>query len=325
MDARDFMPDAAVIEGIRGNLASYEGRRGAAHGAVRWRVPVFLGLLIAATVLVAWGFNRFADPQEQWLSSPHMFLYVGAFFAAFFVYSLATKPATDLQQSLRDELLPIAFGFVKDMQYSRKTTPRSFASLPRQVVGTFNRQGFDDIISGTYEDFSFELYEASLSHKVGKSDTKVFKGVIVAFRTVQTFTGLLVATRKTGKVTKFFAGLFGGGKLAQIESGVPALDAAYDFRTDNEPAARPLVGGRLAQALIWLRDAWPEAPGLVALHGNDGFLLLPQNKNFFELPPISVPLDYKAHVEPIIADMAAMLATAALVRKACAAEAEPQP
>jgi hypothetical protein len=38
-------------------------------------------------------------------------------------------------------------------------------------------------------------------------------------------------------------------------------------------------------------------------------------KNFFELPGISQPLDYKGHVEPMVADMAALLATAALVRK----------
>jgi hypothetical protein len=58
----------------------------------------------------------------------------------------------------------------------------------------------------------------------------------------------------------------------------------------------------------------------VALKGSDGFLLIPQSKNFFELPGISKPLDYKGHVEPMVADMAALLATAALVRKAGVAD-----
>jgi hypothetical protein len=53
----------------------------------------------------------------------------------------------------------------------------------------------------------------------------------------------------------------------------------------------------------------------VALKDKDGFLLIPLSKNFFELPGIRRPLDYKADVEPMIADMAALLATAALVRK----------
>ncbi len=75
------------------------------------------------------------------------------------------------------------------------------------------------------------------------------------------------------------------------------------------------MSGRLAQALKWLGETWPDDPARVALDGSDGFLLLPQPKDFFELPDISVPLDYQTHVAPMIADMGAMLATAALVRK----------
>jgi hypothetical protein len=103
--------------------------------------------------------------------------------------------------------------------------------------------------------------------------------------------------------------------MQDLSSGVPELDAAYEFRTDNIEAARPLVTGRLAQALKWLGETWPDDPARVALNGSDGFLLLPQTKNFFELPAISVPLDYTRHVAPMIAEMGAMLATAALVRK----------
>ncbi|TIT30929.1 MAG: DUF3137 domain-containing protein, partial [Mesorhizobium sp.] len=124
----------------------------------------------------------------------------------------------------------------------------------------------------------------------------------------------LVATRRTNAVVGFFRGMF-GSKLQDLSSGEPFLDAAYEFRTDNVEAARPLVTGRLAQALKWLGETWPDEPARVALNGSDGFLLLPQAKNFFELPAISVPLDYQTHVAPMISDMGAMLATAALVRK----------
>lgn len=80
--------------------------------------------------------------------------------------------------------------------------------------------------------------------------------------------------------------------------------------------------GKLAQALAWLRETWPEQPSRVALQDRDGFLLIPLSRNLFELPAISQPLDYKLHVEPMIADMAALLATASLVRKAGAVDAK---
>ena len=314
-DAKGFMPDDAVIAGIRKDIEQYETERASAYTAVKWRVPVFLAVLIVPAVILVFAFNSFADPNEQWFSAPHMFLYVGTFAAAIFVYRAAMRPATKLKQSFRAHVLPIVFGFIKEMRYTNGARPDSFDRLPKQATGSFNRQTFDDVIAGKYEDFPFELYEAHLVQGSGKSSQTVFRGVVVVFETIAPFPGLLVASRRAGQVSKFFRDMFGTGGLQQVESGVAGLDELYEFRTDNPGAARPLVAGRLAKALQWLGESWPGEPARVALEGRDGFLLLPGGKNFFELPGISQPLDYKAHIEPMVADMVQLLATAALVRK----------
>jgi hypothetical protein len=314
MEAKDFLPGEDVIAGIKAELERYEAERGSTHRAVLWRVPVFDGLTFAVIFAIAWFFNSLADPNEQWLSTPHVLLYVFGLAALFFVHSRAVRPAKRLQQSLRERILPVIFGFIEKIGYRYEATPDSFSRLPRETVGSFNREYFDDVISGRYEGFPFELYEATLRQKAGKSSSEVFKGIVVAFETIAPFPGVLVASRKAGKVAGFFRGFF-GEKLQELQSGNAALDEIYEFRTDNPEAARPLVTGRLAQALEWLGETWPENPSRVALKGRDGFLLIPQMKNFFELPGISQPLDYKGHVEPMVADMAALLATAALVRK----------
>jgi hypothetical protein len=315
MDARGLMPDDAVIAGIRKDIERYEAERAGAYAQVKWRVPVFLGVLLIAAAVIAYGFNDFADPNEQWFSSPHVFLYFGTAVAAFFAYGFAMRPATKLRQSFREHVLPLVLGFIRDVRYANAVTPDSFDRLPKQATGSFNRQNFDDVVSGRYEDFAFELYEATLSQKAGKSDSTVFKGVVVAFETMTPFPGLLVAVRRAGTVSKFFRDMFGTGGLEEVQCGVASLDEAYEFRTDNAGAARPLVSGRLAKALQWLGETWPGEPARVALQGRDGFLLLPTTKNFFELPGISAPLDYKVHIEPMVADMVALLATASLVRK----------
>ncbi|PZV39160.1 DUF3137 domain-containing protein [Mesorhizobium kowhaii] len=314
METADFMPSEAVTAGIRKGIEIYEAARASAVRQVRWRVPLFVGLVLVFVVLVAWLFNKVADPNEQWFSTPHVFLYVIGFAASILLYFQAMKPATRLRQSFRETLLPIIFGFIADMRYQHGGRPNSFDRLPREAVGPFNRQSFDDVVSGRYEEFPFELYEAELREGSGKGSSTAFKGVVVAFEAIEPFPGILVATRWTNAVVGFFRGMF-ASKMQDLSSGVPELDAAYEFRTDNIEAARPLVTGRLAQALKWLGETWPDDPARVALNGSDGFLLLPQTKNFFELPAISVPLDYTRHVAPMIADMGAMLATAALVRK----------
>lgn len=316
MRADEFMPGEAAVAGIRADIERYEAERSRAHRAVLWRVPVFDGLVLAAIFAIARAFNNanIAHPNEQWLSTPHVLLYVFGMALLFFVHSQATKPARQLQQSLRGRILPVIFGFIGTVAYRHGETPDSFERLPRETVGSFNRQSFDDVVSGYYDGFPFELYEATLRSKAGKSSSEVFRGIVVSFETVTPFPGVLVAARRAGKVAGFFRGLL-GEKLQEIHSGDAALDEVYEFRTDNVEAARPLVTGRLAQALKWLLETWPENPPRVALRDRDGFLLIPLSKNFFELPGISQPLDYKGHVEPMVADMAALLATAALVRK----------
>jgi len=316
MDAKDFMPDEAAIAAIRAKLERYEADREVAAKRVRLRVPIYLGIVLAVVLVLAWAFNSFADPSEQWLSAPHVFLYVGGVIAAIIAYVYATGPATDLQQEFRAQLFPIVFGFIKDFKYRRGGEPDSYGRLPPQTIGSFNQRGFDDIISGIYGGSRFELYEASFSTKSGKNTTtRNFRGIVMAFELATPFPGLLIATRKTGKVVTFFSEIFGGDRMEELTSGNEALDSAYDFRSDNVEAARPLVIGHLMQALQWLGEMWPGEPVRIGLHGADGFLLIPHEKNFFELPGIGTTLDYSAHIAPMLADMAQLLATTSLVRK----------
>ncbi|MEQ1943254.1 hypothetical protein ABMA32_12630 [Mesorhizobium sp. VNQ89] len=322
MKADDFLPGEDVIAGIKADMDRYEAERTRVHRSLLWRVPLFDGLTLLVIFGLAWLANGLAHPQELWFSTPHIFIYMFGFAALLFMHAQAVKPAKNLQQALRDRAIPVIFRFIEDIKYGHGTTPLSYERLPREMLGAFNRQQFDDVISGRYEDFPFELYEATLRQKSGKSSSEVFKGVIIAFQTPTPFKGVLFAARKSGKVAGFFRGLF-GEKFKEVQSGNAALDEIYEFRTDNVAAAQPLVGGRLAQALEWLVETWPESPALVALKGDDGFLLIPQKKNFFELPGISQPLDYKLHVEPMVADMAALLATASLVRKVGGSDDQP--
>lgn len=314
MDTNGFMPDPAVLAAIRKDIESYEAERVSASRKVMWRMPLFLILLLVAVYYIARFFNTFSDPFEQWLSTPHVFLYVVGLVLAILLYFVASAPARKAQQSFRERVFPLIFRFVDGFRYSHGEPPESFERMPREMIGSFNRESFDDVVSGVYRGFPFEIFEAHLVSRAGKSESVAFEGVGMAFQTDNPFPGLLVAGQKSDAVTGFFKRIF-GGSLEAIESGVPELDQDYDFRTDNPDAARPLVVGRLAQAVKWLRETWPDGQALVALKGNEGFVLLPQSKNFFELPGIGTPLDYGQHVQPLIADLVTLLETAALVRK----------
>nr|WMC95510.1 hypothetical protein RAR13_19300 [Aminobacter aminovorans] len=308
------MPDEATTAGIKKDLEAYQAERNAIRLSTVWRVPLYLGGVIVAVLVLALIFNFIADLNEQWLSTPHVYLYVVGFIAAFFAYFRAMRPLEAANASFRNKLLPIVFGFIKNMRHERGATPPSFVNLPESTVGKYNNLEIDDFISGNYDGFDFELYETLLTQRAEKHDSTTFQGVIVAFGLKKPFEGTLVATIRTNAVLSFFGELFGSG-LKELRSGVQDLDMAYEFRSDNVEAAQPLVSGQMAQALTWLKEAWPGEPARIALSGTSGFLLLPHQKDFFELPASDVALDYKVHVEPMIADMATILATASLVRK----------
>ncbi|WP_246719217.1 DUF3137 domain-containing protein [Aminobacter ciceronei] len=308
------MPDEATTAGIKKDLEAYQAERNAIRLSTVWRVPLYLGGVIVAVLVLALIFNFIADLNEQWLSTPHVYLYVVGFIAAFFAYFRAMRPLEAANASFRNKLLPIVFGFIKNMRHERGATPPSFVNLPESTVGKYNNLEIDDFISGNYDGFDFELYETLLTQQAEKHDSTTFQGVIVAFGLKKPFEGTLVATIRTNAVLSFFGELFGSG-LKELRSGVQDLDMAYEFRSDNVEAAQPLVSGQMAQALTWLKEAWPGEPARIALSGTSGFLLLPHQKDFFELPASDVALDYKVHVEPMIADMATILATASLVRK----------
>lgn len=308
------MPDEATTAGIKKDLEAYQAERNAIRLSTAWRVPLYLGGVIVAVLVLALIFNFIADLNEQWLSTPHVYLYVVGFIAAFFAYFRAMRPLEAANASFRNKLLPIVFGFIKNMRHERGATPPSFVNLPESTVGKYNNLEIDDFISGNYDGFDFELYETLLTQRAEKHDSTTFQGVIVAFGLKKPFEGTLVATIRTNAVLSFFGELFGSG-LKELRSGVQDLDMAYEFRSDNVEAAQPLVSGQMAQALTWLKEAWPGEPARIALSGTSGFLLLPHQKDFFELPASDLALDYKVHVEPMIADMATILATASLVRK----------
>ncbi len=329
MDIQDFMPGDDVVASIKVDIEGYEAERRQVMRALLWRVPVFLGAVVAIVAVVALTFNLLADPFEQWVSAPHMFLYFFGFIGLYFAYREAVKPARRLRLSFRERVLPAAFVFVDQLRYRNGEKPYTFDQLPKGVTASFTLFSFGDVISGRYDDFNFELFETTLRRSGKKNSVQVFKGIVLSFGAASPFPGVLIATPRGGTVFGFVRKMF-GGKSGELMSGNDAIDARYKFITDNVTAARPLVTGRMAQALQWLIEGWPNRPARLALAGGAGYLLIPHEKDFFTLPSVSRKLDYQRHIAPMIANLGALLATAALLRQINVSdevriEAEPDP
>jgi len=309
----NVMPDQSVLADIRREIEAHEAARAAARRKVMRRAPLFIAVLAVSLYVLARLFNGFADPAEQWSSTPHVFLYVLGVILTLLIWLWTARPVRWKQQDLRDRLFPLIFRFIDDFRYVRGEQPASFDRLPAEMVADLRRPLFGDVISGAYRGFAFEIFE--LQAQGNGTDGQGFRGAGLAFEAEHPYAGTLLARRQMQAATGFLGKLFARRELTKIETGAKDLDEVYDFRTDNPAAANPSTVGQLASALKWLGETWPSGKPMIALKGGDAFLLLPIEKDYFELPANSAPIDYESHVRPMIADLVALLETAALIRK----------
>ena len=321
MSGSNFVPSPEIRAAVDAAIEDYNARRAPMHRKV-WRDTwIYMGVLALVGLVgaaILWPRPGLSLPDEVYFFAIGILVVAG-----FLAYGHAHGPGKDMQQELRDQILPRIFGFAGNVRYGHREEPSFLKSIPQEAIGVHNRSNFDDLVSGTYHGMDFELSEMTLEYNMSsKSRRIVFKGVVLSFPVDRPFPGTLVAVRADGPVEKFFRNLFSRTRLAQAKSGIPQLDETYDFRTDNPEAAAPRISGNLAKALDLLRDFLPGEPARIAVVQNSAFLLIPHTKNFFELPGLGVPLDYGAHVEPIAAELTVLLESARLVRSAFDSHAE---
>ncbi|MGD9916194.1 MAG: DUF3137 domain-containing protein [Rhizobiaceae bacterium] len=322
MDVNAFMPDEAALASLRTDLDEYNRQRLEAARQSRSRLWLFLAAYTVVYLAVLYFIGT--QTSRGIISGLGMVALVFGALAYLLVYGFAMSPASKLQQSFRDYLIPRIFGFIDEVKYQRGGVPTTHDYIPKAAIGSFNRQSFDDSIRGTYDGMGFEAFEAVYSYKAGKNTSQVFRGIVIAFQLPQNFRGIVVATKAVGNVSRFMRDLFGRGGLGPVTTGDAAIDQTYEFRSNNPRDAVSLINPRFIEALDDLRDLWPEAPSRVAISEGSGFVLLPTKKNFFELPKIWVACDYSSHIQPLVHDMVGLLRVAALVRGAVSPGAERQ-
>lgn len=303
-----LMPGPEALPRIRADIDGYNSERPRVARQARMRLAAsFAGwALVSAAIcwpLVVGGYGRLFG-----------LACVAMLFGGYVLYYRAIVARDGFRQALRDRLLPSLFGFVDELRYSHAGSPRFLERMPGNEFLRRTDSRHRDMLSGSHDGFDFTLCEMELSVGSGSKREVTFDGVIVAFQQEDGFPGTLLAAKRPGRLARAIRGLFEDGRLTEVRSGDDGVDASHEFRTDNPQAAGPRVAA-MAKALDYLADVWPESVVRIALRHKDGFLLVPTKKDFFELPPIGVPLDFERHVQPMMADLITLLSTARLVSR----------
>ncbi len=309
----DFRPGKEALQTIKAAIAAYNADRvgtesRASRNGALMLIPYVITVVFFAFLLLP-GQNADDFPwTAYWIG-----LGVAAFGAAK-LWEFAWSPVRKLQQNTRSRLVPVICGFVENIRYDNKATPDFMLHLPRESLVVHDRVEHDDLISGRHEGMDFELGEVIFWIKSGKnSEARAFEGVIFHCRAKTAFPGLLIASQKTTWFDRFGRG-GRSERLSDVACSNKRIDEKYEFRSDRPAEASRLVDGPLTTIILWLADNWPEGVARIALDGDHILLLVPTEKNHFELPNISVDLDYERHVAPMTGQLWRLLSTGRLIR-----------
>ena len=137
-------------------------------------------ILVPAALLFGWIAWLLLKTGSK--NSPETFILAGMFMAAMWggpkLWAWAWEPATNLQQSARDRLMPSVFGFVENLRYRHGRTPDFIAAMPAKSILRFTRIQHDDMITGVHDGLPFSLAECTFWMHEGKSETKTFQGAV---------------------------------------------------------------------------------------------------------------------------------------------------
>ncbi|MDO9419005.1 hypothetical protein [Pararhizobium sp.] len=299
------MPDAAALDKVHAAIAAYNAERPQQENTMQVRVTFIVGgYVVLAFFILLILYNDYRGAFGYGFGI--------AVFGSWWVWDMAMQPTKTFQQDLRDRLLPVIFGFVDRVRYSKGDTPRFMEHFPKKALMRYGHSIHDDAISGAYDGMDFMLSETELASGSGKNKQVLFKGVVFHFVRPVAFDGILSATKRPTGLMKF---LFGSEGLELVKSGNVFADASHEFRTDRPGPETERLLGPLGAALEYLSQTWRDGEVRIALTGTEGFLLVPSSKNFFELPDIAHDIDFDRHVRPMIRDLVTLLVTARLVSK----------
>ena len=303
-----LVPPPEALARMRAEIDGYNGQRAEVTRQTWIRLVLLLGGWALVSVAVCWPLVVAGNSQAFGLAC------VAILFCGYFLFDRAMAPRRQFRQTMRDRLLPAVFGFVDDLSYTGRGSPRFIERMPGNEFLRRTHSRHRDQFTGRYDDFAFTLCETELSIGNGSKRQITFNGVVVSFQQEDGFPGTLLAAKRPGRLAKAIRGLFEDGTLSEVRSGDGGIDASHEFRTDRPEAAGSRVAV-MAKALDYLAGVWPEDVIRIALRHKDGFLLVPTHKDFFELPPIGTALDFDAHVRPMITDLVTLVSTARLVSR----------
>tara|TARA_R110000803_G_scaffold149006_1_gene214429 strand:- start:1076 stop:2110 length:1035 start_codon:yes stop_codon:yes gene_type:complete len=237
-----------------------------------------------------------------------------AFVAAAVGFGYVWWGARDVAKLGKEAKTLLVTPVARQFALSFNEAPGQVASIYRHhevgIVPDWDRDNYEDLITGTRKGVDFELFEAHLEERRRSTDSKgrtqtrwvtVFRGQCLRFAFHKAFHGRTLVTRDAG----FFNRFGGGNGLQRAMLEDPEFERIFEVYTTDQVESRYLLTPDLMQKLVDMEKVFHG--GKLKCCFDDGELLITlQGSDLFEPGSMFKRLDDPERVRELLSDFAAV-------------------
>tara|TARA_B100000029_G_scaffold450096_1_gene473825 strand:- start:639 stop:1754 length:1116 start_codon:yes stop_codon:yes gene_type:complete len=227
------------------------------------------------------------------------------------------KPVRQYAANVKKEVFPEIFKFFgKDYIYSEESVIEMPALKPSGIIPSYDRSYLEDYVKGKYKDITLELTEAKLTETTGSGKHRrtviKFNGIFVLLEMNKNFSGKTVVKKDQGKMGNWFARKFNKplfsketADLKNVKLEDPIFEKKFEVYSTDQVEARYLLTTSFMERLLELSSLFSKN-GVIqcSFYLNKLLLMIPSDKNRFEVGSIYQPATFVDDINHILKEMA---------------------
>ena len=229
----------------------------------------------------------------------------------------AHKPVRKYAANVKKEVFPEIFRFFgNDYIYSEESIIQMPVLKASGIIPSHDRNYLEDYVKGKYKDVALELTEAKLTETRGTGKNRrtvtVFNGIFVLLEMNKNFLGKTVVKKDQGKMGNWFVRKFNKPlfskkpmDLKNVKLEDPVFEKKFEVYSTDQVEARYLLTTSFMERLLELSGLFSKS-GVIqcSFYLNKLLLMIPSDKNRFEVGSIYQPATFVDDINHILKEMA---------------------
>lgn len=209
----------------------------------------------------------------------------------------------NLENEIKKEVMPIICKCFENLNWYQGQYSPANEFHTTGLVNYYNRENFDDIFYGNYNNTKFEIIEADLDYETSsgkhRSRTNIFRGIILRFVFDKDFNSYTII--RPDSLTKF---PIKNLKRTELEDVI--FEKKYDVYTNDEIEARVLITTAFMERLNNIEKLFETKKTYAAFYQDKLYIGLHTGKDMFKICSLKEPINNAKYFAKIFEEIIAI-------------------